>query len=131
MGARLHGRPVRTVQYDDHHSGFVSHLRPRGVAHRFAGRREQGHRAADHLLRLLRVRLGKQHLSHPGLRGSVVRYRSVWEMVRGVVHGRELRLLDRRADCGTAAGFGGRRLQRLDWVRGSLLRSWIDVLYLG
>ena len=110
MGPGVYGRSVRTVQYDDHHSGFMPHLRPRGVAHRRAGRREQGYCPADHLLRLLRLRLGKQHLSYPGLRGTIVRHRSVWKMVRGALHGRKLRLLDRRADCGAAAGFKGRQL---------------------
>ena len=110
MGPRLHGRPVRTVQYNDHYSGFMPHIRPRGVAHGRTRRRNERYRPANHLLRLLWVRLGKQHLSHPGLRGTVVRHRSVWAMVRRVVHGRELWLLDRRADCGAAAGFKGRQL---------------------
>lgn len=35
LGAGLHGRLIRTVQYDGHHGGLVSHLRPRGVAPQF------------------------------------------------------------------------------------------------
>lgn len=110
LGAGLHGRLVRTVQYDGHHGGLVPHLRPRSVAHQFTRGRQQGYRPADHLLSLLRLRLGEQHLSHTGLRGAIVPDRSLWTMVRKSIHGRELRLLDRDTDCGTASRYGGRQL---------------------
>ena len=131
LGTGLYGRSVRTIQHDDHHGGFMSHLRPRRVAYRLTRRWQQGHRSAHHLLRPLRLRLGKQHQSHTRLRGTAMRDGSVWKMVRGFVHRRQLRLLDRHPDRGAASGVGWRQVYRLDRVRGSLLWSGADMLRLG